>query len=184
MEDGMIVDLYFQRDEHAIRETEIKYGHLCYSVAQNVLNNVGDAEECTNDTYLALWNAIPPERPQNLKAFVCKIARNIALKKLEYNTAAKRSSNCVISLSELDETLPDHSYRYEIEEAALGEMISAFLRDEKECARNVFIRRYYFYDGVSEIANMYGYSESKVKSMLYHTRNRLKKFLIERGVCL
>ncbi len=184
MDDMLIVDLFFNRDEQAIREIEKKYGHLCYSVAYNVLNQTSDAEECTNDTYLSLWNAIPPERPHSLKAFVCKIARNIALKRFEYNSAQKRSSHCVVSLSELDETIPDEAYRYDIEENTLGEMVNEFLRSEKECARNVFIRRYYFYDGVTEIADMYGFSESKVKSMLFHTRNRLKKFLIERGTCL
>ncbi len=180
----MIVELYFQRDERAIRETEKKYGHLCYSVAHHVLDNAGDAEECTNDTYLSLWNAIPQEQPRSLKAFVCKIARNLALKRLEYNSAAKRSSHMVVSLSELDETIPDDSYRSEIEESALGELINAFLREEKECARNAFIRRYFFHDGISEIAEMYDFSESKVKSMLFHTRNRLKKYLTERGICI
>ncbi len=180
----MIVDLFFERNENALNETARKYGQLCHSVAHNVLGSHPDAEECVNDTYLALWNSIPPERPTHLKAFICKIARNLALKKLEYNTAAKRASNCVLSLSELDETIPDDRYAEDIAEAYLGELIGEFLREEKECARNVFIRRYYCYDGVGEIADMYGFSESKVKSMLFHTRNRLKKFLIERGVCI
>ncbi len=184
MDDIRIIELFFERNETALEETTRKYGQLCHSVAHNVLGNHADAEECTNDTYLALWNSIPPERPNSLKAFICKIARNLALKRLEYNTAAKRASNCVLSLNELDETIPDDSYAEDIADAELGEMIGTFLRSEKECARNVFIRRYYCYDSVSEIAGLYGFSESKVKSMLFHTRNRLKNYLTERGVCI
>ncbi len=184
MDDVKIVDLFFERDERALQETATKYGQLCHAVAHNVLGNHEDAEECVNDTYLGVWNSIPPERPTHLKAFICKIARNLALKKMEYNTAAKRSSNCVVSLTELDETIPDGSFAEDMAEAQLGEIIGEFLRGEKECARNVFIRRYYCYDGVTDIADMYGFSESKVKSMLFHTRNRLKTYLIERGVCI
>ncbi len=180
----MILDLYRNRDETAIEETAKKYGRLCHSVAYNILANNADAEECTNDTYLALWNAIPPEQPRNFKAFVCKIARNLALKRMEYNKAAKRSSYLTVSLSELDETIPDNTYTDDPADSQLGEIISEFLRGEREGARNVFIRRYYFYDGIAEIAEMYGYSESKVKSMLFHTRNRLKTYLTERGICI
>ncbi len=184
IDDMQIVDLFFARNEMAITETERKYGHLCYSIANNVLNNAQDAEECINDTYLALWNAIPPERPQNFRAFLCRIARNLSLKRLEYVSAGKRSSHCVVSLSELEETLPDSSYTDDIAEEALGELINAFLRSEKEAARRVFIRRYYFHDSIEDIAERYAFSESKVKSMLHHTRHRLKKYLTEKGVCL
>ncbi len=184
MEDNKIIELYFQRDENAIKATEEKYGNLCYSVAYNILCDSGDSEECTNDTYLSLWNTIPPEKPNNFKAFICKIARNLSLKRVEYNSAKKRSRHLEVSLSELEEFLPDNQLRYEIEDESLGELINSFLLTEKEDARNVFIRRYFFHDGISEISSMYCFTSVKVKSMLFHTRHRLKKFLVEKGVYL
>ncbi len=182
MDDKQIIDLYFERNEDAIRETEIKYGRLCHSVAHRILGNASDAEECVSDTYLGLWNAIPPERPRFFKAFVCKIVRNVSLKKLEYNRAAKRYDPDMISLSELEEILPDSALTHDIAEESLGDLLNAFLREERECARNVFIRRYYFNDSIAEIAGLYDFSEAKVKSMLFHTRNRLKTYLAEKGV--
>ncbi len=184
MDDKRIIELFFDRDERAIQETENKYGRLCHRIAYNVLDNVSDVEECVNDTYLTLWNTIPPERPHYFKAFVAKVARNLSLKKLEYNSAKKRSAPCVVSISELEEVLPDTRCQFEIEDESLGQLINEFLRGEKEHIRNVFIRRYYFYDGIKEIAKRYEFSEVKVKSILFHTRNKLKKFLMERGVYL
>ncbi len=184
MEDRRIIDLFFNRDEDAIRITQEKYGRLCYKLAYNILNDRADTEECVSDTYLSLWNKIPPERPNNFTAFVCKIVRNLSLKRLEYNSAKKRSSFATVSMSELEETLPDNRYAKEIGEEDLGRLINAFLRKEKETVRNVFLRRYYFHDDIAEIAARYSFSESKVKSMLFHARNKLKKFLIEKGVCL
>ncbi len=184
MDDKQIINLYFSRSEYAITETASKYGRLCYKIACNVLSDRHDLEECVNDTYLCLWNTIPPQRPNNLMAFIAKIVRNLSLKKLEYNRAKKRSSHFTVSLSELETTLPDRSLQSPIEEQALGKMINEFLRGEKEEIRNVFIRRYYFYDDVKDIAKRYEFSETKVKSMLFHTRNKLKKFLIKKGVCL
>ncbi len=183
VDDKQIIELFFERNENAIRQTEIKYGRLCRGIASNILNDAGDAEECVNDTYLAVWNKIPPERPSNFTAFICKIARNLSLKRLEYNSAAKRNSSRNISLSELEAAIPDESIS-NVEDTELGKMISEFLKNEKETARNVFIRRYYFHDGISELAEAFGFGEAKVKSMLFHTRSRLKKFLTERGVCL
>ncbi len=184
MDDKRIIELFFARDEEALRRTEQKYGRLCYTIAYNVLNDEADSAECTSDTYLQLWNTIPPQRPNNLKAYVCKIARNVSLKKYEYNSAKKRNSSCTVSLHELEEVLPDRHLREETDDEGLGKLINEFLRGEKESARNVFIRRYYFYDEVAAIARKYSFSESKVKSMLFHTRNRLRKFLTARGVYL
>ncbi len=184
MEDNKIINLYFIRSEDAIKKTEEKYGNLCYSVAYNILSDSGDSEECANDTYLALWNAIPPQKPNNLKAFICKVARNLALKRVEHNSAKKRSAHFDMSLHELDEVLPDTSLQYEIEDESLGDLISEFLKGEKEDARGVFVRRYYFYENIHSIAKEYSFTAVKVKSMLFHTRHRLKKFLVEKGVYL
>lgn len=182
MDDKQIIQLYFNRNEAAIQETERKYGRLCYKIACNIVKNASDVEECVNDTYLCLWNAIPPEKPRNFMAFLAKVTRNLSLKKLAYNSAEKRSVTCTVSISELEEILPDAHCQTEIEDESLGQLINLFLRGEKEDLRNVFIRRYYFYEDVKEIAKRYAFSESKVKSILFHARNKLKKFLIEQGV--
>lgn len=182
MDDQKIIDLFFDRQEAAIAETDRKYGKLCLNVAKNILKSSEEAEECVNDTYLAAWNAIPPARPRYFSAFLCKITRNLSLKKLEHQTAAKRQAGTVISLDEIEEILPDDRLNPEVGEGQLQALLNAFLRSEKESARNVFLRRYWFFDSVEDIARRYGFSQSKVKSMLFHSRNRLREFLKKEGV--
>jgi RNA polymerase sigma-70 factor (ECF subfamily) len=181
MEDQRIIELYFARNELAIKETDNKYGKLCHRIAYNILRNDEDAEECVNDTYIGAWNAIPPTIPHNLTAFLCRITRNLSLKRLEAMTRQKRAQMTLVSLDELAEILPDESIAYGVSDEELGKAISDFLRMEKESVRNVFIRKYYFLDSVSEIAKRYGFTESKVKNMLYQTRNKLKEYLIKEG---
>ena len=184
MDDNRIVNLFWERDERAIEETEAKYGALCYRIAHNVLNDRQDAEECVNDTYIGLWNAIPPATPHNFKAFVCKIARNASLKRFAFLTREKRTSHIQISLDELEGVLSDERYAPEISDEDVGKHISAFLRGQKSDTRNVFIRKYVFFDSVSDIAERYGFTESKVKNILFRTRNKLKEYLIKEGVSL
>lgn len=183
MDDQQIINLYFERNEEAIQATEAKYGKLCASIARNILGSETDSEECVNDVYLSVWNTIPPQRPNSFAAFISKITRNISLKRVRFDNAVKRSALTVISLSELENVVPDY-YSSDMEDAQLGKLISDFLRTEKPDARNVFIRKYWFFDTVSEIADRYSFSESKVKSMLYHTRNRLRDYLNKEGVHL
>lgn len=183
MDERRIIELYSARDEAAIKETEREYGRLCYRVTYNILGNAEDAEECVNDTLLAVWNKIPQAViPGNLKAFVCRIARNTALKRLEYNTAAKRSPSAAVSLAELEEIVPDSSAPPDNTGENISEAISAFLRRQKPEARKVFVRRYWFFESVSDIAKRFSFSESKVKSMLYHTRKKLKIYLAKEGI--
>ncbi len=182
MDDLQIIELYFARDEHAIKETDHKYGKLCFRVAKNLLFNNEDSEECVNDTYLTVWHKIPPTRPNNFTAFICKITRNLSLKRLEISNAMKRSVDAIISLSEIEATLPDHSIAPDIEEEELGKLISAFLWREKELDRNVFLRKYWFFDTISDIAERYSLNENNVKSMLFRTRNRLREFLKKEGI--
>ena len=182
MDDLMIIDLYFARDEQAIKETDIKYGKLCFSMANNILSNDEDSEECVNDTYLSVWNKIPPTRPSNFRAFICKIVRNLSIKKLEFNLRLKRTQNVTVSYAELEEVLPDTRTAPEWEYENLGKIISDFLDSEKEDARNVFIRKYYFFDSISDIAARYSFTESKVKNMLYHSRNKLREILKKEGI--
>lgn len=181
-DDLRIIELYFERDEQAIKETDSKYGKLCHSIAYNILNNREDSEECVNDTYVGVWNAIPPTRPNNFMAFICKIARNLSLKRLEFTKREKRSADIIISFEELVAVLPDERYAPNISDEDIGKVISEFLRNQKEDAKNVFIRKYYFFDSISEIAKRYSFTESKVKNMLFYTRNKLKDYLIKEGV--
>ena len=182
MDDLMIIEMYFARNEQAIKETDLKYGKCCFRLAYNILFNIQDSEECVSDTYLAVWNKIPPTRPNNFVAFLCKIVRNLSMKKLDFNLALKRNQDITISFFELEEIMPDNRVESELEYEILGEIISDFLRQEKEEARNVFIRKYYFFDSISDIAKMYSFTESKVKNMLYHSRARLKDYLKKEGI--
>ncbi|MBD5461159.1 MAG: sigma-70 family RNA polymerase sigma factor [Lachnospiraceae bacterium] len=182
MDDLMIIELYFARNEQAIKETDMKYGNLCFSVANNILSNEEGSKECVNDTYLGVWNRIPPTRPNNFMAFICKIVRNLSLKKLDFNFATKRSQNITVSFSELEEILPDNRIHPDYEYEEIGRLISNFLRREKKEVRNVFIRKYYFFDSVKDIAELYSFTESKVKNMLYHTRNKLREYLKKEGI--
>ena len=181
MDDLQIIELFFERSEEAIRETEAKYGRLCFQIAQNILGRDTDAEECVNDAYLCLWNAIPPHRPDDLPAYVSKIVRNVSLKRLRFSSAMKRNIQAEVSLNELESILPDSMSESEMDDRHLSELISAFLWHEPESSRNVFIRKYFFFDSVHEIAERYSYSESKVKSMLFHTRRRLRNYLLKEG---
>lgn len=182
MDDQQIIELYFSRKEQAIEETETKYGRLCYSIAYNILNNREDSEECVNDTYTGIWNAIPPTRPNNFMSFICKITRNLSLKKLEFINREKRSQALLVSFEELEAILPDDRFTLDLSDADVGKLISDFLRTQKFDIRNVFIRKYYYFDSIEDIAKRYSFTESKVKSMLFHTRNKLKDYLIKEGI--
>lgn len=152
MDDLMIIELYFSRNEKAIEETDKKYGKLCFSVANNILFNDEDSKECVNDTYLSVWNKIPPTCPKSFKAFICQIVRFLSMKQLEYNCASKRTQNITVLYSELEDVLPSYRFSPDWEYEDVGKIISKFLRQEKEDSRNVFIRKYYFYDSISDIA--------------------------------
>ena len=182
--DEEILDLFYAKDQAAIAEFRKKYGALCQSITMNILKNKEDAEECVNDVYLAIWNDTP--FTDNFKAYVCGVAKNTALTKLKYNRADKRKDSLKISLTDLEEkgidipdNIPDKD-DYEGEE--LRELINRFLREQNPDHRNVFIRRYWFMDSVGDIAEKYSFSQSKVKSMLFHTRNRLKRYLKKEGI--
>lgn len=182
MDDPRIIELYFDRNEQAITETDIKYGKLCHSIAYNILNNHEDSEECVNDTYVGVWNAIPPTRPNNFMSFICKVARNLSLKRLEFMKREKRSTDVILSLNELAAVLPDERYAPDVSDEDVGKLISKFLSSQENYVRNVFIRKYFYFDSIKKIAKRYSFSESKVKNMLFYTRNKLKDYLIKEGV--
>ena len=189
MEDNQIVDLYWERDERAISESDAKYGAFCARIAMNILDNAQDAEECVNDTYLRAWNTIPPNRPTKLGAFLGKITRNLSLDRYKAKKTAKRGNSLfLVSLDELSECVPDGSTGFgsgfddETEARLIGECINRFLRKLSGEARDVFICRYFYSDSIGEIARRFGLSESKVKSMLHRARGKLKKSLESEGI--
>lgn len=183
MEDRQIIELYWDRVEDAIRETDAKYGRLCRYIVQNILASPEDSEECVNDTWLGLWNAIPPQRPSRFSAFVGRITRNLALKRFDYLTAAKRCPEAVCSLEELGDCVSGRaSVEDELENRRIEEAIDAFLRSLGEEKRTVFLRRYWYFDSIERICRRTGYSQSKVKSMLYHTRQKLRDYLESEGI--
>ena len=184
MDDRKIIELYFDRNEQAIKETDEKYGKLCHRIAYNILNDPEDSEECVSDTYMGAWNAIPPTRPDNFMAFLCRIARNLSLKRLEFKKREKRFAEVVLSMEELAEVLPDHRYVPGAEDSEVGKLISSFLRGQKESVRIIFVRKYFYFDSVQEIAERCSFTESKVKNVLFQTRNKLKDYLIKEGVAL
>ena len=185
MEDHEIIELFWSRSESAIAETDRKYGPLCRQIAVNILHNTEDAEECVNDTYFGVWNAIPPQRPVVFSAFLCRIARNQALKKYEHVHAAKRNGNCTLPLSELEEMLVSPENMDEtLDAACVGKCISDFLRMSKRETRNIFLRRYWFCDSIPQLAASFGMSESRVKSLLYRTRKKLADYLRKEGFTL
>lgn len=182
MDEKRIIELYFERDEQAIRETQAKYGRAMYGIAYHVLNNHEDSEECVNDSYVGLWNAIPPTRPNSLMAFACKITRNLSLKKLEYRTREKRSADLTLSFEELADVLPDERFAPWVKDEDIGKLISTFLRSQKEEVRFVFVRKYFFFDSVREIARKGSFTESKVKNLLFQARNGLREYLRKEGL--
>jgi RNA polymerase sigma-70 factor (ECF subfamily) len=182
MEDKDIIRLYFERAEDAIGKTAEKYGSLCRVIAKNILGNDADAEECVNDTYLAVWNRIPPEEPTSLRAYIGRIARNIALDRFDYNTASCRNGSMNMVLDELSEILPDESVDILSEEKALMDALNLFLSKEKTRSRIIFVRRYFYCESMSDIASRVHMQESAVRSSLFRTRKKLAMFLRKQGL--
>ncbi len=184
MEDAEIIKLYFDRNETAITETAQKYDSYCYTIAFNVLGSEEDSKETVNDTYLETWKSIPPNCPSVFSAFIGKITRRLAISKLRKRTAEKRGGNeYQISLDELSECVADRSnIEKEMEEKEVIAVINQFLRDLPEIQRNVFICRYWYMDSILSIAKEFHFSESKVKSMLMRTRQKLKQILTKEGL--
>ena len=182
MTDQMIVDLFWQRSEDAVQNTTQKYGKYLTKIAMNILNHYEESEECVNDTYLAAWNQMPSDRPQKLLPYLGRITRCLALNRYDYMTAQKRNAEFTLQLSELEECLSGaDSAEAQYEASQVASAISAFLRSQSLDVRNIFIRRYWFSDSISEIAEHFQMGESKVKSILFRTRNRLKKYLESEG---
>jgi len=163
MTDKEIIALYFKRSENAIEQTDVKYGKLCHSISINILNDTRDSEECVNDTYLTLWNKIPPKEPNPFKAYICRIIKNLSLKKYEFNHAKKRNSE--YDSVEFDE---------------LRTAINTFLFELPEKKRILFLRRYWFLQPVKDIAKDYGITEKTASMRLARLREKLQQYLQEK----
>lgn len=186
LEDDQIIALYEAREEEAIEASDVKYGGLCRKLAVNILRSGEDAEECVNDTWLAAWNRIPPEKPQCLKAFFARIARNLSLNRLDYLRAAKRDvalTESYDALAELGQDLAAADVQLErLADDELREIINDFLGNMSREMRVIFLRRYWFGESIGQLAEATGYSQSKIKSMLHRTRLKLRQWLQQKGV--
>ncbi len=181
MEDKKIVQLLFARAENAISELQTRFDKQLHRIAYNILENQLDADECTNDTYLALWNAIPPTSPDPLAPYVYRTGRNIALKRLDRDTAQKRNSRYDVSLEELNGCLPGEDMEQIIDARELGRSIDHFLESKSRKTRYIFIRRYWYGDSVGEIARELRMQENAVSVRLNRIRNNLKVYLKKEG---
>ena len=186
MEDEKILDLYWARHESAINETANKYGSYCFAIATSILQNKEDAEECVNDTYLKTWDAIPPQRPSNIRLFLGKITRNLSLNKYKERRTKKHGGGEVALLfSELEDCIPSsNNVETEYESNQVIEAINSCLLSIDSESRVVFVRRYWYADTIQAIATRFQMSESKVKSMLFRARKKMKTYLEKEGVIL
>ena len=184
MEDQLIIDLFFQRSEQAIEETDKKYGGYCYSIAYNILTNREDSEESVSDTYLAAWNTIPPRRPNFLNAFLGKLTRHISIDRWRKRSAKKRGGGEMpLVLEELQECVANgENLEERYEQKELVRQVRKFVASLSDTERRVFVCRYWYLDSTAEIAKRFGFSENKVSSMLHRTRGKLEKYLIREGI--
>lgn len=183
MNDEKIIELFFERSEQAIRELDAKHGRTLRALSVRILGNPEDAEECVNDAYLGTWNAIPPARPDPLLAFVCKIVRNLSLKRYGQNTAAKRNSIYDVAMQELEECLASpEDIDGALEERELTAAMEAFLDSLSRENRVIFLRRYWFSDPYAEIARRVGLTERNVSVRLTRIRKELKSYLAQREI--
>ncbi len=182
MKDDDIIALYFSRSEEAIRQTEKKYGPLCRHIAGNILNNNEDVNECLNDSWLALWDQIPPERPGHLRAYICRIVRNTALKRYRDDHTQKRDPGGLLPLDELLDHIPakDDTAR-EIETGELTRAIETFLDSLSAEKRALFIKRYWFCESVKEIAGELGIGERHASVRIGRVRKHLLRYLEQEG---
>jgi RNA polymerase sigma-70 factor (ECF subfamily) len=178
MDDERIIELFWLRSEDALTECKIKFGGYCRTIAKNILGNAEDADECINDTWFRAWNAIPPTRPTRLKSFLGKVTRNLALDKYEASHTQKRGGGMIeIALEELaDIPIP------ETNDENITQVINGFLHSEPPESTDIFLMRYWYLHSIKEISFEYGYSESKITSLLFRMRKRLKEKLESEGL--
>lgn len=182
MEDKQIVALYWAREEAAIAESEKKYGAYCYEIAHRVLANYEDTQETLDDTWLGAWNTIPPEKPTLLRPFFARLTRHFAIDRWRRNTARKRGSGLTLCLEELSEVASETpSPQEQMEGKALEDSVRIFLSGCTKTQRDIFLRRYFFFESTEDIATRYAMRESNVLNLLSRTRKKLKEHLRKEG---
>lgn len=182
MEDSKIIALFFARSEQAITELSAKYGKLCIRIANNILGNGQDAEECVNDAYLGAWNTIPPQKPNPLQTYICRIVRNLAITRYHANTAKKRNSYYDVALEELQHCLfSPETAESTLEAKELSHLLDRFLASLDTRSRVMFVRRYWHSDSVGDIAAAFRMRPNSVSVQLSRIRSKLRKFLIQEG---
>ena len=183
LNDSEIIDLFYMRSEQAIIELSVKYGNVCNKVAKNILNNILDAEECVNDAYLGAWNTIPPQNPNPLLTYISRIVRNLSIKKYHSNTSVKRNSFYDVALDELESCIPSgKTIESELDAKELSRIIDDFLDTLDKENRVMFVRRYWYSDSISDIAEKFQISSNDVSVRLFRIREKLKKYLKKEGV--
>lgn len=183
MKDDEIVALLWQRSEQALKETQNKYGKYCVYISNNILENEQDAEECVNEALNAVWNSVPPQKPNNLKTYIGKLTRNISISRWRENHSVKRCpSEFSVSLDEIEEIAIDDDFDAKVNADSLSKSLSDFLRTLPNDERNIFIRRYWFGDPIKSICERYDFGESKVKVTLKRTRDKLAQYLKKEGL--
>lgn len=182
MEDSKIIELFFARNEDAIKYTDDTYGWRLYHLADNIVHNGQDAEESVSDTYLKAWETIPPHKPKYFFAYIAKICRHFTLDKLDWKNAAKRNAEVVSLTQEMELCIPDTQWDQELAGKELGMILDAFLRTLTPENRVVFMRRYWYVDTIAEIAARYEISESAVQMRLNRTRAKLCTYLEKEGI--
>ena len=182
MEDAKIVELFWARNEDAIKETDAVYGRRLNALAKNILQSREDAEESVNDTYMETWKTIPPQRPQYFYAFLASICRHVSFNRLDWRLAAKRNAEVVTLTQEMEACIPDTSRNGELSKIELRDTMERFLEGLPKETRLIFLRRYLYLDTTAEIAARYGISESKVKTQLHRTRVKLRSHLAKEGI--
>ena len=183
MRDEQIIEMFFERSEQAIDELDVKYGKVLHGISFNILNDRLDAEECVNDSYLGVWNVIPPQKPNPLMTFVCKIVRNISLKRYYAKTAIKRNSAYDVAMSEVaNYILSANNVEAEMEAKELARIIESFLDTLTEENRVIFMRRYWFSDTYEQIAERVGIAEKTVSVRLTRIRKQMREYLIAKEV--
>lgn len=182
MDDNKIVALFYERSEQAIIALSDKYGKLCSTIANNILNNAQDAEECVNDAYLGAWNSIPPQKPNPLRTYICRIVRNLAIAKYHANTAQKRNSHYDTALEELEYCLcSPKTVESALAAKELPHLLDRFLDGLDARSRVMFVRRYYYADSVAAIAQRLRIRPNSVSVQLSRIRDKLRKFLVKEG---
>lgn len=182
MEDAKIIELFFQRNEQAVKETDTAYGRKLYVLSNNILNSREDAEESVSDTYMETWKSIPPKRPKYFYAFLASVCRNMSFNRLDWRLATKRNAEVVTLTQELEMCIPDSRRDGEMDRRELRRVLETFLDSLSKESRLIFLRRYLYVDTVAEIAARYGISESKVKTQLHRTRAKLHTYLAKEGI--